>query len=295
MSFSSELKVELSNLKLSECCRFAELCGMMMFGQSFSQNKISILSDTKEVASNFGYLLKKCFSIKAQYSSSEGKRPMYKAFVPSLEDRKTIIDYFTNNFFADTTLKKDCCRDAFIRGAFLVCGQIQNPEVEHRAEFRIKNTENTEYLYNILIERGIILNKSTRQGADLLYTKKSETTQDLVTAMGAFATTLELIDVKMIKELRNDINRRNNAELSNTSRVIEASIIQRNAIKYLIDNEKFEILPDDLKEIALLRMANPEASLTELSRLSSVSITRSGLNHRLKKIIDIVEELKEKR
>ena len=295
MSFSSELKTELCNLKVSECCRFAELCGMMMFGQSFSNSKISVLSDSQAVASNFAYLLKKTFGIRPNFESSNGKRPMYKAFVVEAEERKRIIEFFSNTFFVDTTLKKDCCRDSFIRGAFLVCGQIQNPEVEQRVEFRIKNTDNTDFLFDILKDRGILLNKSSRQGADLLYTKKSEVIEDLVTAMGASSVTLELIDVKMIRELRNNINRKNNAELSNTSRVIEASIQQRKAIKYLIDKQKFEILPDDLKEVALLRMANPEASLSDLCRLSSVSITRSGLNHRLKKIIDIVEEIKVKR
>lgn len=295
MSFSSTLKTELCSLKSPECCRTAELYGMLIFGQSFKAEKISILSDTPAVISNFNYLIRKKFGFLCKSVNSEGKRPMYRSFLEKAKEREAVLDDFNKSFTPDSFFKKDCCRDAFLRGAFLVCGQIQDPEKEHRAEFRIKATKYTDIIESLLNERGIEFNKGYRQNSDIIYIKKSDSIEDLVTAMGASSLTLNLIDIKMIKELRNNINRKNNAEIFNTSKIIEASIEQRNAIKYLIENEKFEILSDELKEIALLRMANPEASLTELSRLASESITRSGLNHRLQKIMEIVKELKEKR
>ena len=129
-----------------------------------------------------------------------------------------------------------------------------------------------------------------RSSKNVIYFKKSETIEDLITIMGAGNITLELMDLKIIKEVRNNINRRNNAEVANTAKMVEASIKQRNAISFLIKQEKFDILPPELQEIALLRMANKEATLGELCRLSSFPLTRSGLNHRLRRIIETAQK-----
>ncbi len=294
MSFSYNLKTELCDIKSAACCKVAECYGMMLFGRFFNTNKISVLTDNPSVQKNFEYLCKKCFTAVCTLSSSNGKRAMYKA---EITDKAIISDILKNatNDAISGILQKDCCRDAFIRGAFLSCGHIMNPEKEYRADFRIKNTEFSELLCELLTFRDIEPLKTVRGGSQILYFKKSDRIEDLITVMGAGNITLHVMDLKIIKGVRGNINRKNNIDEANTSKMIEASIAQRAAIKYLIDNDKFDILDDDLKEIALLRMANPDASLNELSRLCSVSISKSGINHRLKKITDIAENFKNRK
>lgn len=294
MSFSYDLKTELCDIKSAACCKAAECYGMMLFGHFFNTDKISVLSDNPSVQKNFAYLCKKCFSTECALSSSSGKKPMYKA---EITEKNTISQILKNsdNAVLSRLLQNDCCRDAFIRGAFLSCGHIMNPEKEYRAEFRIKNTKFSELLFELLDFRDITPSKTVRGGSQILYFKKSDRIEDLITVMGAGNITLHLMDIKIIKGVRGNINRKNNIDEANTSKMIEASINQRATIKHLIDNDKFDILGDELKEIALLRMANPDASLNELSRLCSVSISKSGINHRLKKITDIAESFKNRK
>lgn len=295
MSFSYDLKKQICDIKVPECCRRAVCYGMMLFGHFLKYDKISVLTDNPFVQKNFEYLIKKCFAVTPTLSSSNGKRPMYKAEITDPEIISFIflkLGITGDNFINEMLLKRDCCRDAFIRGAFLSCGQISDPSREYRLEFRVKNAQFADFLYEILSSRGVTPKRTKRSGADILYYKNSEHIEDLVTIMGAGNITLQIIDLKILKEVRNNINRKNNVDDLNSTKTIEASITQRSAIKYLIDSEKFDVLADDLKEIALLRMANPEASLTELSRLCSVSISKSGLNHRLKKIVEIADNFK---
>lgn len=298
MSFSYDFKKQLCDIKMPECCRRAECYGMMLFGHFFKYDKISVQSSNPYVQKNFEYLVKKCFAVNTSLSASNGKRPMYKA---ELCERDIISFVFLklgitgDNFINKMLLKKDCCRDAFIRGAFLSCGLISDPETEYRLEFRVKSPIFADFLCEVLDYRGIPPKRTKRSGAEILYYKNSEQIEDLITVMGAGNITLQIIDLKILKEVRNNINRKNNIDDSNSTKTVEASIVQRGAIKYLIDNGKFDVLSDDLKEIALLRMANPEASLNELSRLCSVSITKSGLNHRLKKIVEIAENFKNRK
>lgn len=294
MSFSYDLKTELCDIKSAACCKIAECYGMILFGHFFNTDKISVLSDNPSVQKNFTHLCKKCFSTECTLSSSSGKKPMYKAEITDKEIISQILENADNTTLSGI-LRKDCCRDAFIRGAFLSCGHIMNPEKEYRAEFRIKNTKFSELIFELLTSRDITPSKTVRGGSQILYFKKSDRIEDLITVMGAGNITLHLMDIKIIKGVRGNINRKNNIDEANTSKMIEASINQRATIKHLIDNDKFDILGDELKEIALLRMANPDASLNELSRLCSVSISKSGINHRLKKITDIAESFKNRK
>ncbi len=298
MSFSYDFKKQLCDIKMPECCRRAECYGMMLFGHFLKYDKISVHSSNECVQKNFEYLLKKCFAVSPTLSASNGKRPMFKVEISDKEIIRFILlklGITGDNFINEMILKKDCCRDAFIRGAFLSCGYISEPQTEYRLEFRVKNHDFADFLCEILTARGLPPKRINRSGSDILYYKRSEQIEDLITVMGAGNVTLQIIDLKILKEVRNNINRKNNVDDLNLSKTVEASILQRGAIKYLIDSGKFDVLSDDLKEIALLRMANPEASLNELSRLCSVSISKSGLNHRLGKIVETAKNFKNRK
>ncbi|MBQ0083576.1 MAG: DNA-binding protein WhiA [Clostridiales bacterium] len=286
MSFSAELKTELCKLKVSECCRKAELSAMAVFGLDFSRKNISFLSGTAAVAQNFGYLLHKTLRLSVRSAGSDGIRPTYK--VSLTENDAAVLKEYLENFVLS---ENECCLNSFLRGAFLACGQISDPDKSIRIDFRVKNKEYTDYLCNLLTNRGLDFYISRRDKYDLIYIKKSESVEDLITCMGAGNITLKIMEAKMVKELRNDTNRRANIEVFNLGKIVNSSVKQRTAIEKIIKKEKFETLPDDLKEVALLRMANQEASLEELCKLCSFSVTRSGLNHKLQRLIDLSKEI----
>lgn len=296
MSFTKNLKTELCQNKMPECCTKALCYALLLFGQSFNLNKISCLSDNNYVLNLYCSLIYKLFGITPHTEASGGKRPMYKAFIESETDRAKIISFFCGQNNPEETvnydfLNKTCCKNSFMRGVFLACGQASDPKREYRIEFRIKNPELSFILFDFFYKRNLEPKITLKGITNVIYFKKSECVEDFFTMLGATSVTLELMDIKIMKDLRTNINRRNNYELANTSRAIEASIIQRAAIKRLMDNGKFETLPEELQEIALLRTANPEASLTDLCKLSPVSITRSGMNHRLQRIVAAAQSL----
>ena len=130
-----------------------------------------------------------------------------------------------------------------------------------------------------------------RNGIFLLYTKESSAIEDLLTLMGAGKVTLDIMDTKIMKSVKNNINRARNCDSANISKTVEASIKQRTAIDYLEKADRLYSLPQELLDAALLRKNNPEATLKELCRLSDTPLTVSGLNHRLSRIIAIYEEM----
>jgi DNA-binding protein WhiA len=134
------------------------------------------------------------------------------------------------------------------------------------------------------------MRKVSRKYGVLLYTKESNTIEDLLTLMGAGKQTLNLIDTKIMKSVKNNINRARNCDNANISKTVEASIRQRTAIEYLEKTDRLLSLPEELLEAAILRKNNPNATLKELCRLSDKSLTVSGLNHRLSKIIEIANK-----
>jgi len=144
----------------------------------------------------------------------------------------------------------------------------------------------------LLAENGIKMRKTVRSGNFLLYTKESAAIEDLLTLMGAGRVSLDIMDTKIMKSVKNNINRARNCDNANISKTVEASIRQRTAIEFLEKADRLYSLPHELLEAALLRKNNPDATLKELCRLSVTPITISGLNHRLSKIVEIYEEMK---
>lgn len=297
MSFCSELKSELSQLKTSECCRTAEFCAMLMLGKSFCINKACITSSCRGVIQNFCFLTRRVFGIKPDIHESFGTRPTYTAKICAADCEKIFTHFgansenITEKIIDAGIVQNECCRFAFLRGAFNVCGQMQDLSKGLRVDLRIKNRGITHIIENIMSEVGLEFNVSHRNDCDVLYIKKSESVEDFITGIGAGNVTLKIIESRVISELRLNTNRRSNAEVANLSRVVESSLKQRSTIEKIIKSGKFETLPTALQETALLRMANPEASLTELCRLYSGHITKSGINRQLSALAEIAEKI----
>ena len=296
MSFCSDVKNELSAIRVSACCKSALIYGFMLFGRAFSIRKISLQTANENVAKLYCSMVFDVYKIKPSLTCGGTVKPTYKAEIVSESERLKILamgDFGMEENVIDRSLfLRECCLHSFLRGAFLACGNINDPEKEYRAEFNVKNEKIAEELLLLLNECGINMRKVSRKNGVQLYTKESTAIEDLLTLMGAGKQTLNIIDTKIMKSIKNNINRARNCDSANISKTVEASIKQRAAIDFLEQCDRLYSLPEELLTAALLRRENPNATLKELCRLSNDSLTVSGLNHRLKRIMDICEEIK---
>lgn len=294
MSYCSLVKDELINIRLSGCCKPSYIYGFMLFGRSFSVKRIALQTGHENVAKAYSEIIKHTYKADVEIKCGGNARPTYIAEVKSESDRLKIlamIDFGISETVIDKTLfVKECCVQSFIRGAFLACGNINDPEKEYRAEFTVKNETLANDLHGLLNEYGINLKRTSRGKNTVLYTKDSSVIEDLLTFMGDTARTLDFMDTKIMKSVKNNINRARNCDNANISRTVEASIKQRTAIEFLEKTDRLYSLPGELLEIALLRKNNPQATLKELCKISKTPITISGLNHRFKRIIEIYEK-----
>jgi len=267
----------------------------MLFGRSFSIKRICLQTANENVAKAYCEAIKRVYNVMPSLSVGGTKRPTYKAEVISEAERLKIlasVDFGVEEELIDRSFfVRECCVQSFVRGAFLACGNINDPEKEYRAEFNVKDEHTALELQALLSQQGINLKSNKRAKGLQLYTKESAVIEDLLTLMGASRHTLDIMDTKIMKSVKNNINRARNCDSANISKTVEASIKQRTAIEYLERSHRLESLPEELLQAALLRKNNPEATLKELCRISEHPLTISGLNHRFKRIIEIYEEI----
>ena len=296
MSFCTDVKNELLSVKPSICCKSAYIYGFMLFGRAFSIKKISLQTGNENVAKGYAEGMFSVYKVKPEITVGGNLRPTYKAEVTSEADRLKILasmDFgITETDINKELFLRDCCVLAFIKGAFLACGNINDPEKEYRAEFNIKNELLADEFSALLEEQGINMKKTLRKSGVQLYTKDSTMIEEMLTLMGAGKVALDIMDTKIMKSVKNKINRARNCDNANISKTVEASIKQRTAIEFLEKADRLYSLPGELLEAAILRKENPEATLKELCKISVTPLTVSGLNHRLSKIIEIYEEMK---
>ena len=296
MSFCSDIKTELTDIKVSRCCVQALTYGLLLFGRTFGAQKISMQSENEAVTKLYSALIKKNYDVDVKITVGESKNTTYKAEITDEIDRLKIlasVDFgMVEGKISHEFFNRACCEAAFVRGAFLACGQMSDPAKSYRVDFPVKNEALAQELRDILARHSVAANISTRGKGFVVYIKRSEMIINLLALIGASARSLELIETTIIKEVNNKTNRVFNCDGANINKTIEASMKQRKAIEYLIKREMLSSLPEELIAAARLRLKYPEASLKELCKNSLETITVSGLNHRLKKIIEIYEEIK---
>ncbi len=296
MSFNIDIKNELAKIRPSECCKQPLIYGFLLFSRSFSIKKICMQTENRSTAELYARLLKSVYGADCEINCGGGKRLTYVASVKSEADRLKILASVDFGIFEGKINKenfeRDCCAASFIRGAFLACGHLSDPDTAYRVDFPVKEKALAEEFKFLLSEHYIDAHISTRGKGFVVYIKRNETISDLLALMGASARSLEVIETSIIKSVKNNTNRARNCDSGNISRTVEASINQRKAIEYLIKRDILYSLPEPLIEAAKLRLDNPSLSLRELCKHSKEGITVSGLNHRLKKIIEIYEDIK---
>ncbi len=298
LSFTSDIKSELTKLETPTCCKISECYGILLFGRAFSEKLISLSTESEEVVERLSYLLSTCYSVQPHISGGGSVRDY---FTVSIEDEQKCTEilnslgYFGFELGDDVikhqNIEDDCCKVSFLRGAFLACGIVSDPNKEYHAEFPIKNAILTNEFYELLCEMGLKPKVSSRGKTHIVYFKESEHIEDLLTTIQATNHTLELAGIKVYKDMRNHYNRLSNCEVANISKTVNAAFTQNQAIEKIKQKGEFEKLSAELKFAAELRQKNPEASLKELVELSENTITKSGLNHRLNRLVTIAKNL----
>lgn len=191
-------------------------------------------------------------------------------------------------------VKCEGCAGALIRGLFISIGMMSDPETEYRLEFPLPSEDLAEEVSGLFSDVGLEPKRTSRRGKTVLYYKESGSIEDMLGIIGAKKAAFGLMNIKIKRELRNNANRQTNCDAANILKTVSASKQQIDAIGYLRENGLFDMLPEDLRRTALLRLENSDASLSALVKLHNESISRSGVNHRLARIVSIAAEEMEK-
>ncbi|MBQ3969018.1 MAG: DNA-binding protein WhiA [Clostridia bacterium] len=307
MSFSSETKKELCKIspKLEEMKK-AEAYGMFLFCKKFSEQEIAFRTESCESALRFADTVKKQTKASAVITESPSVRKneavLYKVGIPSKDDCKRIFALFGHDSgqvslrINRANIEFEICASDFLRGAFLVCGNISSPESEYHLEFNVAHKNLSEDLQKLIEEvsefvggRAIVPKISGRRGSYVVYIKDSDDISDFLTLIGASNASMEVMQVKIMKNIVNAKTRKVNSEIANTEKTVSAAVRQIRAINMLDECGKLQTLSEELQTVARIRKAYPLASLKELCGYFEDPISKSGLNHRLNRLVELSE------
>ena len=287
MSFSAEVKEELAkHISPARHCQMAELSAMLHYAGQYGLMEdgtltIGFQSENEAVLRKGFTLLKKAYNIDTVIGVKGQKKADLLAIMGDLSGP------------ADTSLlKQACCRRAFIRGAFLSCGSISDPTKGYHLEFVCNNRTQAEQLQEIIGQFDIEAKIVCRKKYFVVYVKEGAGIVELLNIMEAHVALMNLENLRILKEMRNSINRRVNCEAANIQKTVQASTRRVEDIIYLRDYYGFSRLPDNLREMAEVRLAYPEAALKELGEYLSPPVGKSGVNHRLRKLSELAEKLR---
>lgn len=294
MSFSSDVKKELCSIEHeTDCCQRAEAYGILFFGRAFGKDEISLMTEYDYVADRYSDAIK--YLIGSQPEKIVSKSGKITVYVHSTEDRIDVLNELGYSEserslrLLDSNIENECCFGAFIRGAFLACGIITDPKKEYHLEFDVTFKSKSRDLTDAFKDFPVSPKPSDRNGVNIVYFKDSSQIEDILTVMGAQMSVMELIGEKILKDVRNNVNRKVNCDSANLRKTAQAAANQTKAIEILKSQGKFDDLPSDLKELAQLRIDNPEMTLSELGSSLSKPLSRSGVNHKLKKLTEMTK------
>ena len=296
MSFSLETKNELCRVPFTrKCCALAECYGVLLFCHSFSGREIRIITSNAAFAARLPKLFRKAFGLDFDTPPQEGVSGK-RSFVitDSAKIRAIFASYGQEpgvalhvNFSA---LENECDRSAFLRGCFLSGGSITDPDKRYHLELCTTHQSVCGECYALLREMDFTPRDSQRSGGFLLYFKQSDAIADVLTTIGAPLAAIGVMQSKVQKDMRNAVNRRVNCDSANADKIVSAALEQLEAIRALDESVGLFTLPDVLQQTAMLRIANPESSLSELATLSNPPVSKSCMSHRMKKLLNYKEE-----
>lgn len=316
MSFSAEVKEELSRHvpEARHCCiaelsAIFELCGRVIYTEK-GKIYIKIHTENVAVARKYFTLLKKSFNIIGDVSVKRNiylkKSCIYTVTVADdAMSRKILLAARLMNFSGEIEenysltdnliIQNPCCRRAYLRGSFLAAGSISDPKKTYHFEITCTNAEKAEQLQQMMIYFEVDAKVVLRKKYYVVYVKDGSQIVDMLNVMEAHNALMALENIRIAKEIRNSVNRQVNCEMANINKTVLAAKKQVEDILYIKNTVGFGELTEGLREMAQIRIEYPEASLVELGRMLSSPVGKSGVNHRLRKLSQIADELRERK
>lgn len=308
MSFASETKKELTNLEAKDCCGKAELSALIRMNGSlsFSNRKliVDIQTENAAIARRIYILIKKNYHVQVELLVRKKMRlkknnvyivRLSEKASEILDDLKIISEgfVFTHNI-SESLIKKKCCKRSYLRGAFLAGGSVNNPETSsYHLEISSLYKEHNDSLCELMNTFNLNSKTLERKKGFITYLKEAEKITEFLSVIGAHNALLRFEDIRIVRDMRNSVNRLVNCETANLNKTIGAAIRQVENIRFIDETVGLHILPDKLREIAELRVAYQDVTLKELGEMvSGGNISKSGINHRLRKIDEIAEKLR---
>jgi len=293
LSYSQEVKREICRNRALRHDTWAMAYGMLLYGKCFSSKEICLHTEHQAVARLYGNLLSDLVHLQGCITAREvkrsGRKSMFLVTVDEASDREAVIACFGGDGNLHQELLNEENEPAFLSGAFLSCGAVSDPKKGYHAEFVTPHKILAEALTALLSP--LALPKMTaRRNNYIIYYKESGHIEDLLTYIGAPKSAMQMMEIKIVKGLRNQVNRTINCETANISKTVDAALHQIEAIRRIEQNKGISWLEEDLQPLAILRMNHPELSLRELGE--TLSMSRSTVNRKLQKIMEISEKLK---
>ncbi len=313
MSFSSEVKEELTrrtgtarHCKIAETAAILSMCGQIHLDER-GQFFVRIQTENAAVSRKYFTLLRKTFNINTEISIARNpslkKSSVYTILIQNPTEALRVLEavklvrrkedsWEILNLVNPVVVQKDCCKRAFVRGAFLTSGSISDPEKFYHFEIVCQSLEKAEQLKGVIqsfqIDAKIVIRKKTY----VVYVKEGAQIVDLLGLMEANVALMNLENIRILKDMRNSVNRKVNCEAANINKTVNAAVKQIEDIRYIEHTVGFQELSEGLEEIARMRLQYPEATLKELGMMLNPQVGKSGVNHRLRKLSAIAEELR---
>lgn len=298
VSFSAAAKAEICRVPVHHsCCALAQCFGVLLFANSFSMDGIRIITESREFAYILPKLFKKAFDMDFDSYPSLASSGKLVFTIDEPDKIRWIMECY--GFSPDTLslhvnlpiVEEECCRAAFLRGAFLAGGSVTDPAKGYHLELtttHVSVARETDVLIREIMD--FAPKTAARGGGQVLYFKQNERISDFLAYLGASVASMGIMEAKLEKELNNKVNRRCNCDDANLSKVVEAAMEQIAAIQVLREKGVFDKLPAKLQQAAVAREENPEAALTELAGLMEPPITKPAMSHRLKRLVELAKE-----
>lgn len=302
ISFSGAAKGEICrNIPVKKCCALAECFGILLFCNTFTSDAVKIVTESREFGQLLQKLFKKAFGFGFDQVPDQAASGKQIFQITSAEKMEVIMSAY--GFSREETLalyvnlpvlEEECCKAAFLRGAFLAGGSVTDPEKGYHLEMTTTHQSVARETYALIEEVvGFYPKLTSRVGNAVLYLKQSERISDYLTFLGASVAAMAIMEARLEKEMSNKVNRRCNCDDANISKVVDAAQEQLAAIRILRDAGSFENLPEKLRQAAVARENNPESTLTELAGQMEPPISKPAMSHRLQRLVQMAQEVKQ--
>ncbi|MCL2078249.1 MAG: DNA-binding protein WhiA [Oscillospiraceae bacterium] len=294
-SYSYNTKIELCKLPCErDCCAAAEAYGMLLFANTFSRREIRIITGNKSLGKRIIDVFMMAFKTSFDTMPDEehiGKQPYLISRPEKISRIFEAYGFSKDNMLAHNVnlgmLEDDCCRTSFVRGAFLTGGAVTDPEKRYHLEIVTPHYNVSRQTFSLLLDMALTPKEASRSGNYIIYFKQSSAIEDFLTLIGAPVHAMKLMSAKIEKDMINTVTRKINCDNANLDKIVDAADAQIKAIKQIMAAGAFEKLTERLKETARLRLDNPSLSISELAAISVPAVTKSCMNHRMRKFVEI--------